>query len=80
METIPLVMPEPIPAGAENVDFQAILENEEADANDALAIAPLQTPVSESSETADARSYIRESVDVVRQAYGMPTETEVKLR
>ena len=80
METIPQVMAEPIPAGAEKVDFQAILDADEAGANDLLAIAPVKTPVAEVSETADTPSYIRESVDVVRQAYGMPNETDVKLR
>jgi hypothetical protein len=75
-------MPEPIPAGAEKVDFQAILEDNEreSDSKDALAIAPMTTPVGEPSEVANAPSYIRESVDVVRQAYGVPTETDVILR
>jgi hypothetical protein len=82
METIPQVMPEPIPAGAEKVDFQAILKDDEreSDSKDALAIAPMTTPVGEHSEVANAPSYIRESVDVVRQAYGVPTETDVILR
>jgi hypothetical protein len=73
-------MPEPIPAGAEKVDFQAILEEGDAKPKESLAIADVQAPVSEPSESTDAPSYIRESVDVVRQAYGMPTATDIKLR
>lgn len=80
METIPQVMPEPIPAGAEKVDFQAILGEGDTKPKESLAIADVQAPVSESSETTDAPSYIRESVDVVRQAYGMPPATDIKLR
>jgi hypothetical protein len=59
---------EPIPAGTENVDFHAILE--ETDGAESLSITPIGSKLAGSDS-----GYIHESVDVVRQAFaGGPSE------
>ncbi len=64
---------EPIPVGAESIDFQAILNAPEQ--TDSLAIAPVETD----SSASDA-SYIRESFDVVREALAIEPTDKSKLR
>ncbi len=64
---------EPIPVGAENVDFQAILSAPEQ--TESLAIAPI-----DANSTKSDSSYIRESVDVVREALAVESPSSRKLR